>query len=125
MNHDTLYVSRGFIMVTFYFKNLNIMTLIKPLVMCFLLNVYVKWVFIFYYIFVLELLFFVKVINAFVLSWGVTCDQYRACIGLFSSFRVIECSANFSETFFHNCLKILMFFILPFFKYFWFSSVNS
>ena len=44
--------------------------LIKPLVLCFLLNVYVKRVFIFYYIFVLELLFLVKVINFFALPCG-------------------------------------------------------
>ena len=54
-------------MITLSFKNLNIMTLIKPLVLCFLLNIYVKLVFIFYYIFVLELLFLVKTFNFFAL----------------------------------------------------------
>ena len=37
----------------------------NTLVLCFLLKVYVKCFFIFYYIFVLELLFLVKVINFF------------------------------------------------------------
>ena len=56
---------------------------------------------------------------------GVTFDQYRVCIGLFNSFRVTECSANFWAIFFYYCLKFLMFSILPFFKYFLFSSVDS
>ena len=51
------------VMITFILENLSIMTLLKPLVLCFLLNVCVKWVFIFYHIFVLELLFFVNVIK--------------------------------------------------------------
>ena len=100
------------------------MTLIKPLVLCFLLNVYVKRVFIFYYIFVLELLFFVKVIFFCFAMW-VTLDQYRACIGLFNSFRVIKCSDFFRANFFHYCLKFIVFFTSQIFKYFSFSSVSS
>ena len=56
---------------------------------------------------------------------GLTLDQYRACIGLFNSFRVIKCRAYFGASFFHYCLKFLMFSILLFFKYFSFSSINS
>ena len=55
----------------------------------------------------------------------VTLDQYRACIDLFNSFRVIKCRAYFWPTFFHYCLEFLIFSILPFFKYFSISSVNS
>ena len=56
---------------------------------------------------------------------GVTLDQYRACIGLFNSFRVIKCSDFFRASFFHYCLKFIMFSISQIFKYFLFWSVNS
>ena len=56
---------------------------------------------------------------------GVTLDQYRACIGLFNSFRVIKCSDFFRANFFHYCLKFIVFFTSQIFKYFPFSSVNS
>ena len=69
--------------------------------------------------------FFVKVINLFCFAMGVTLDQYRACIGLFNSFRVIKCNAFWGTKLFHYCLKFFMFSMLPFFKYFSFSSVHS
>ena len=56
---------------------------------------------------------------------GVILDQYRACIGLFNSFRVIKCSDFFRASFFHYCLKFIMFSISKIFKHFSFSSVNS
>ena len=56
---------------------------------------------------------------------GVILDQYRACIGLFNSFRVIKCSDFFRASFFHYCLKFIMFSISQIFKHFSFSSVNS
>ena len=101
------------------------MTLVEPLVLHFLLNVYVKWVFIFYYIFVLELLFLWRSLFFFCSAVGVTLDKYRTCIGLFNSFRVIRCSDFFRTSFFHYCLKFIMFSISQIFKYFSFSSVNS
>ena len=55
----------------------------------------------------------------------VTLDHYWVCIGWFNSFRVIKCRAYFWATFFHYCLKFLMFSVLPFFKYFLISSFNS
>ena len=111
-------------MIALTFKNLNIMTLIEPLVLPFLLNVFVKWVFIFYYIFVLELLLLWRSL-IFLLWHGVTLDQYRACIGLFNSFRLIKCGGFFRASFFHYCLKFFMFSISQILKHFSFSSVNS
>ena len=58
-------------------------------------------------------------------AMGVTLDKYRTCIGLFNSFRVIRCSDFFRTSFFHYCLKFIMFSISQIFKYFSFSSVNS
>ena len=55
----------------------------------------------------------------------VTFDQYRACIGFFSSFRVIKCSDFFRASFFYYCLKFIMFSISWSFNHFSFSSVNS
>ena len=76
----------------------------------------------------------------FCLAMGVTLDQYRMCIGLFNSFRVITCSAYFWAHFFslllmfieisnaiysYCILKFIMLSILPFLNYFSFSSGNS
>ena len=126
MNHDTLYVSR---------ESMQVIAVIicknrksehygaNTLVLCFLLNVYVKWFFIFYYIFVLfcagqEFLFFC-------FATKVTLDQDRVYIGSCKGFRVIKCRAYFWASFFHYCLKFLIFSILALFKYFSCSSVES
>ena len=67
--------------------------------------------------------FFVKVI--FCSAMGVTRDQYRACVGRFNSFRVIEWSDFFRASFFPYWLTFIMFFISQIFGYFLFSIVNS
>ena len=100
------------------------MTLIKPLVLCFLLNVHVEWLFIFFINFLFCNYFFFGRSITVLLSLGGNFDQHRSRIDLFNSFRVIKCSAYFWASVFHYCLKFLMFFILPFFKYVSFSSVN-
>ena len=56
---------------------------------------------------------------------GITLDQYRACIGLFNSFRVVKCIDFFRAIFFHYCLKFIMFSVSQIFKHFSFSSVSS
>ena len=58
--------------------------------------------------------FFVKVINFFCFAMGVTLDQYRVCIGLFNSFRVIKFSAFLGKVFFHYCLKFPVFYLTIF-----------
>ena len=78
MNRNTFYVSREFMQIVVviicndnsYIQKSGHYDANKTTGVVFSLNVYVKWVFIFYYIFILELLFFVKVINFFALPWG-------------------------------------------------------
>ena len=96
--------------------------------------------FLYFIIFLFWSYFFLWRSLFFCLAMGVTLDQYRECIGLFNSFRVIKCSAYFWASFFslllmfieisnaiylYCLLKFIMLPILPFFNYFSFSSGNS